>query len=725
MSKQKFHLSALAKAILLATTAATTVAISTAYAADDDAAVQAALNASYDDEAEALDSGEQIDNEGNAEVYDLGRSVITASGFAQDLREAPASMSIITHDEIVSAPAQDIGSIVANQPGIEISKSKTGVGNVMVRGFSSYYTAFLIDGKRQNSSTAFVKNGFDPNFGYTPPASMIERVEIIRGPASTLYGSDAVGGVINVITKSHPERVTGSVSFETLQQEHRDFGNAYGTNGSISVPVIDNKLSLNLRGRYYNKEANVMTNPAGKYLGHSANDYYLRNVGGRITYSPVKDHDFYFDAEHYAMTAGSMNTSSRGIKVTQKFDKDQFILNYDGKYDFGKVNSYLQYYNHDKRDIDYKFFNRSYVFETKAISPINFANGQALNLTYGYQFFRDEFRDDASLSNTYKDALAGNTLDHDLHSLYTEGEYFLTDDWIATLGARYTYSDIFGSHVTPRGYLVYKATDALTLKGGIAAGYKTPAAKELTDGIYNQNNSGANPIYGTPNLKPETSVNYELSVMYELPRVGSVTVTGFLTDFKDKLGTTDYDVNELMPNGIVCTPDVIASGSKCSIRNNQGKTRSRGMEVLFTSARFNNFKVEGSYTYTDHRYRDGANEGEYVSAIPRHSIMTKLSYDRDDWGVFLKGVGKYRTPYISTRGGASYSFYKNYFLLDLGGHYNFTPNSRLNLTINNLLDFDAYDEWDVVTSGKSTRYNTYYRDYIEGRSIYLNYTYDF
>ena len=105
--------------------------------------------------------------------------------------------------------------------------------------------------------------------------------------------------------------------------------------------------------------------------------------------------------------------------------------------------------------------------------------------------------------------------------------------------------------------------------------------------------------------------------------------------------------------------------------------------------------------------------------------MTKLSYDRDDWGVFLKGVGKYRTPYISTRGGASYSFYKNYFLLDLGGHYNFTPNSRLNLTINNLLDFDAYDEWDVVTSGKSTRYNTYYRDYIEGRSIYLNYTYDF
>ena len=143
--------------------------------------------------------------------------------------------------------------------------------------------------------------------------------------------------------------------------------------------------------------------------------------------------------------------------------------------------------------------------------------------------------------------------------------------------------------------------------------------------------------------------------------------------------------------------------------------------MLFSSARFNNFKLEGSYTYTNHEYRDGPDAGKYVNAIPTHAAMAKLSYDKDNYGIFLKGVGKFKTPYIATRGGASYDYYKNYVLFDLGGHYNFTPQARLNITINNLLDFDAYDDFDVHGSS----YNSYYRDYIEGRSVYANFTYDF
>ena len=187
-----------------------------ALAEDLDAATMAAL---YGDSAETTSSEatsteetayteDTSSAEDGAAVYDLGQAVVTASGFTQDLREAPASMSIVSADTIKEAPARDIGDIVANLPGIEISKSKTGSSNIMIRGFSSDYTLYMIDGKRQNSSTGFVKNGFDPNFGFTPPTSMIERVEVIRGPASTLYGSDAVGGVVNVITKKHPDELT-------------------------------------------------------------------------------------------------------------------------------------------------------------------------------------------------------------------------------------------------------------------------------------------------------------------------------------------------------------------------------------------------------------------------------------------------------------------------------------------------------------------------------------
>ena len=702
-------------------------------------ALEAATNGAAADGAADIDgSADSDDAISEDSVYDLGQAVVTASGFSQDLREAPASMSIVTADDIKESAARDIGDIVANLPGIEISKSKMGNSNIMIRGFSSDYTLYMVDGKRQNSSSSYVKNGFDPNFGFTPPTSMIERVEVIRGPASTLYGSDAVGGVVNVITKKHPEKLTGSVGFETLIQEHDKFGNAYGTNGYVAIPMLDGttgpQISLALRGRYYSKDHTELKAPNGSYLSHSANDFELQNYGATLTVSPVKGQDLSLDAERSEMTAGSMSTSSKGIAVLRDFVKDQVILNYDGAFDFGTVNSYLQYYNHEQDDLGYNFYSKAYIFETKAVTPfdlsqINRSLG-ALNLTTGFQFWHDRFRDDSSLANAASDPnladnIAGHDLIHNLSSLYLEGEYFITDDVIATLGGRYTYSNIFGGHVTPRGYLVWKATKQLTFKSGVAAGYKTPAVKELTDGIYQQDSYGENPRYGSPDLEPETSINYELSVMYELPKVGSITVTGFLTDFDNKLGSTDYDVGETMANGVVCNPAVIANGSKCSLRQNLGETRARGFELLFGSAKFYNFSVQGSYTYTKHTYRGGENDGENVNAIPRHALMAKLSYDKDNYGFFLKGVGKFDTPYVSTKGGASYDYYKNYFIVDLGAHYNFTPNARLNVTINNLFDFDAYDSFDEVTSSRGTSYNTYYRDYIEGRSLYLNYTMDF
>ena len=752
MAQHKIKLSSLSRALLLLSAgviAAPSMAV--AAAADDDAALQAALNATYDDEAAGSSAGDEAmikaamasapaagagasasdagTGGGDDNVYDLGRTVVSASGFAQDLREAPASMSIVTGDEVRSIAARDIGDMVAGLPGIEISKSKTGNSNVMIRGFGSDYTAFLIDGKRQNSSSAFIKNGFDPNFGYTPPASMIERIEVIRGPASTLYGSDAVGGVVNIITKSHPENLSGSVGFETLMQEHPGFGNAAGLNGNVNIPLVNDRLSMQLRGRYYEKDHTSLKTPEDKYLSHSANDFDLYNYGARIVYSPVKGHDLSVDGEQYYMKAGAMSTSSKGIAVLNRYRKDQITLNYDGKYDFGDVNSYLQYYNHTRDDVGYDFFSRSLIFESKAVTPFAFSNGQALNLTSGFQFWRDEFRDDSNASATspYKDDITGHTLDHNTFALYMEGEYFLSDDWIATLGARYNYSDIFGSHITPRGYLVYKATSNLTFKGGIAAGYKTPNVKQLVDGVYQQDNFGAHPMYGSPDLKPETSVNYELSVMYELPKIGSLTLTGFLTDFNDKLASYDYAIGESMPNGVICNPyDQSVSNSRCTLSANRGKTRSKGIEVLFSTARFYDLRLEGSYTWTNHEYRDGDSAGKAVNAIPAHAAMARLSWDKENYGLFLKGTGKFRTPYISTRSGASFDYYKNYVIFDMGGYYKFSPEARLNVTINNLLDFDAYDEFDVVKSSKGTNsYNTYYRDYIEGRSVYVNFTYDF
>lgn len=691
------------------------------YAAKAEYGADAGLEASFDAYSD--------DAAGGDEIFDLGQSVVTAAGFAQDLREAPATMSVITAKEIEKAPARDIGDIVENLPGVEISKSKTGSSNVMIRGFSSDYTLYMVDGKRQNATSGYVMNGVDPNFGFTPPSSMIERIEVIRGPASTLYGSDAIGGAINVITKQHPDRLTGSISFDTQLQEHSEYGHAYGTNAMVAVPVIPQQLSVMLRGRYYSKNNTELLDPSGAYVAHSANDYRLENYGGRVTFSPNSNHHFSVDAEQYRMQAGSMSTSSQGMSTLQTFKKDQAILNYDGDLGWGNLNSYLQYYKHST-ETDYKFYNQAYIAESRLVTPFDLSTLNShlglLNLTTGVQFWHDRFRDDSGINSARPVDISGHDLIHNLTSLYAEGEYFITEQWIATLGARYTYSDIFGSHTTPRAYLVFKANDEWSFKTGVAAGYKIPTAKELIQGVYQQNSQGANPRYGNPDLTPESSINYELGVMYEKPRVGSFSLTAFLTDFKNTLGYLNFDVGSTMPNGIVCDPLSSSSSAYCSLRSNVGKTRAQGVEFLFQTAKFNHFSLSGSYTYTRQVYRDGEQAGEPVNAVPRHALTSKLAYDRDNYGFFLKGVGKYNTPYVSTgKTDPGFTEYKNYFLVDIGGYYNFTPHSRLNFAINNLFDLDAFSDFDVTQSSRGVTYTPYYRDYIEGRNLYLNYTYEF
>ncbi|WP_096026889.1 TonB-dependent receptor plug domain-containing protein [Campylobacter lanienae] len=152
--------------------------------------------------AAATALGLSLSNANESAVLD--KSVVSASGFAQSIKDAPATISIIDGDEIQNRPIRDLGDIVQDIPGVSTEISKTGSSAIKMRGMASKYTLILVDGKRINMDAAFDGNGFDSTSGFLPPVSMIEKVEIIRGPASLIYGSDAMGGVINIITKKAP-----------------------------------------------------------------------------------------------------------------------------------------------------------------------------------------------------------------------------------------------------------------------------------------------------------------------------------------------------------------------------------------------------------------------------------------------------------------------------------------------------------------------------------------
>jgi outer membrane receptor for ferrienterochelin and colicins len=134
----------------------------------------------------------------------LNDTVVSAAGFEQKITEAPASISVISREDLQQKRYNNLAQALGDVEGIDIGQGtgKTGGLNISIRGMPSQYTLILIDGRRQNAAGNVTPNGFnETSTSFMPPLSAIERIEVIRGPMSTLYGSDAMGGVINIITR--------------------------------------------------------------------------------------------------------------------------------------------------------------------------------------------------------------------------------------------------------------------------------------------------------------------------------------------------------------------------------------------------------------------------------------------------------------------------------------------------------------------------------------------
>ena len=279
--------------------------------------------------------------EGDQEMHDRVqlRSVTTATGFKQKIKDAPASISVVPKEEILTRPIRDLGDAVQNVPGVDASATKTGDTSISMRGLGSDYVLILIDGKRQNVNSGFHSNGFQGFMSaMIPPASMIERIKVLRGPASVVWGSDAMGGVINIITKKNPNKLTANIMLETRIQEHNtnwqsnaqdrkygSFGNMWGINGYLATPIVKDKLSLSVRGKYQDSGANLFFIPSSitltpngngvinPYTTHSPTGYSTWTLGSRLNYSPSAKNNFYLDGEFINRVSGSLNTSGNRI----------------------------------------------------------------------------------------------------------------------------------------------------------------------------------------------------------------------------------------------------------------------------------------------------------------------------------------------------------------------------------------------------------------------------
>lgn len=246
--------------------------------------------------------------ENNIEVI-----VVTASGYEQKLVDAPASISVITQEELKRRPYTTLLDVVRDLEGVDIgeTRDKTGQGTISLRGMGSDYTLILVDGKRQNNHGDIYPNAFGGNqFGHIPPLDAIERVEVIRGPASTLYGADALGGVINIITKKVTEEWAGSLSHSRTKQFDDAFGEDVTTDFNVMGPLIKGVLGMAIRGSVYDRMAStpeyapinypngeVRTRSLGFGAGGKTVDNTNEVLGARLSWTPVKNQTLWFDIE--------------------------------------------------------------------------------------------------------------------------------------------------------------------------------------------------------------------------------------------------------------------------------------------------------------------------------------------------------------------------------------------------------------------------------------------
>jgi outer membrane receptor for ferrienterochelin and colicins len=164
--------------------------------------------------------------------------VVSATGFEQKIQNAPASISVISKQQLEDKAYRDVTDALKDVPGVVVTGGGSS-SDISIRGMASQYTLFLVDGKRistrgtrPNSDNAGIEQG------WLPPLESIERIEVIRGPMSSLYGSDAMGGVINVITKkvSNTKGWTGSCMAMPLSRK-------------TVIPAISSRPTLPLPAR--------------------------------------------------------------------------------------------------------------------------------------------------------------------------------------------------------------------------------------------------------------------------------------------------------------------------------------------------------------------------------------------------------------------------------------------------------------------------------------------
>jgi len=638
-------------------------------------------------------------------------TVVSATGYRQNIQDAPASISVLTQKEIQKRNYQDISAMVEDLPSaFTATLGAASRKGISLRGLSQKYTKILIDGKPATSDSAYKglrSIGNSQNF--LPPANTIERIEVIRGPMSSLYGSDAVGGVINIITKKNFSKFSGSAAISTTIQDHEGIGNGKMGEAYVNIP-FGQYAALQLWG--YKK----LRDEDGYKGGYQKSDKSDSNA--KLWLTPDENNKFYVQTgrqnHDYSRTLGktAVYPNARGLNH-YKYKRENHGVGYLGE--FESLSADISYFWDKTR--------RTSIFDSLSPAIVKnrnfnskFTTYLGINtLTFGYDFSKQDVQTTFIVSNASRQNLRSpQRFSMNEHAGFLEDEIEILENTLfLTFGGRLTHNEYFGNHFSPRAYATFNIDDTWTIKGGVATGYKTPNVNQISPEVGTIQGGWRIIDFGNKDLKPEKSTTYEIGLYYDNADDLRGNITLFKNDFKDKILDTDGSNINRIPayGGCAGAPSVNCPGWGTYFNIEGAEVYGVELSGDYDITKKLNFKANYTYSHSEIETGDptintpnGAVkfsqtnlsrlDGKSLTATPKHAAHATLSYRPIAPLSTFIGLN-YESELTSVQFGPGNRVSKNdkkLFTTDLGAQYDLNDNLSLNLTAYNIFDNVRYDE---------------------------------
>ncbi len=635
----------------------------------------------------AVQANTDSEQQGNTEpVQKLKTIVVSAALKEQDVDKAPASISVITSEEIERSAALSLADVLQKQAGVYNYNS--GQDKIVIRGMlntSGNYTLILLNGKRMSSNGAMWRgNDFDWS---AIPLNSIERVEVIRGPMSSLYGADAMGGVINIITKKAEDgQLHGSIFGQYNRVDHGNGKDQFRYGFNLYGGLTDN-LSFTLAGDAYNRDAwyrNGKPDPDGAYFVEKD----TKNVNGTLSWNISDQQTLDLDLGYNNDKRPLTQDAATSIQESE-MKRTNVGIAHRGKWEWGKTEAYIGKETAKIYDYDSEYdAPQSRQYKQENLIGRAFANFDWLmnNTTAGFDYKDQKITDVVSYIGTGKNQQKS-------YGVFVQNDTHINDALTLTLGGRYDDFDDFDGKSTGKAYLTYELAEGVILKGGVGQAYKVPSPAQLDINYSMISCGGSCHIRGNPNLDPEESTNYEASLIVTRPN-WNAGVTVFQNDVKN-----------LIEAITLSDGDPRLEGDFRKIWTNVSRAELKGVELTGGYDFTDNLGVKANATYLDAKNKTtGKDLTERPEWLANGSISWAPVEDfRVNAGVSYVG----KQMYSATKELPAYTTYDVTFTSPL------SPRLTLDYGVKNLTDVDLED--------KNKTFNTK----LYGRNYFVKATYSF